>query len=78
MKLSDFKTTLPGAPPLPASLPDDYPLEQYIIDLFAHAKRVEGETKKPLWSFSIDSNGTVRGDLKVPVTIEVQVVEGEP
>jgi hypothetical protein len=74
MKVSDFKA-LPNAPDLPAELQDDDLIEDYLIRLFIHGARAEtfhvADTDTRKWKFYIDQNGAVRGEVKLPVAIDV-------
>jgi len=73
MKVSEFKSLVPGAPDLPAELPDDYPIEQYLVDLFKHGAFIQmGQPEADRqFEFSINANGEVRASLTVPVSLNL-------
>lgn len=75
MKVSEFKNKVSGAPPLPEQLPDDYPIEQYLIDLFKHGAFIQaGQTNNDNYRqfrFSINDDGEVRASLTVPVSLNL-------
>ncbi len=49
MKVSEFKTLVPGAPQLPDELPDDYPIEQYwwTCSNMAHLSKWDNQKTMP-------------------------------
>jgi len=71
MKVSEFKTLVSGAPQLPDELPDDYPIEQYLVDLFKHGAFIQmGQPERDrAFEFSINAKGEVRASLTVPVSL---------
>ena len=73
MKVSEFKSLVPNAPDLPAELPDDYPIEQYLIDLYKHATFIQmGEEEEDRqFSFSINARGEVRASVVVEVEVSL-------
>ena len=75
MKVSEFKTIVPDAPALPAELPDDYPIEQYLVDLFKHASFIHlGQAEEErLFEFFINAKGEVRASFVVPVNVNLQL-----
>jgi hypothetical protein len=77
MKISEFRA-MPNAPELPPELGDDDLLEDYLIRVFLHGARVEKHIYGPQhpslrWHFSVAANGTIRGEVKLPVTFYVNV-----
>lgn len=76
MLVSEFKA-LPGAPALPPGLPDDALVEDYLIKVFNHASRIERYVNPGggdrLWKFYIDQDGVIRGEVRVPVSVNVTV-----
>ena len=74
MKVSEFKALVPNAPDLPAELPDDYPMEQYLVDLFKHASFIElGQPEEDRqFEFSINASGEVQASLIVPVAVNLE------
>lgn len=75
MKVSEFKALVPNAPDLPAELPDNYPIEQYLVDLFKHASFIDlGRAEQDRqFEFSINAKGEVRASLTVPVAVNLEV-----
>jgi hypothetical protein len=73
MKVSEFKQKVSGAPPLPQQLPDDYSIEQYLVDLFKHGAFIQmGQPERDRqFQFSINANGEVRASLTVPVSVNL-------
>lgn len=74
MKISEFKTLVPNAPDLPDELPDDYPIEQYLVDLFKHASFIDltRPEERQQFEFSINARGQVRASLEIPVNVNLQ------
>jgi len=73
MKVSEFKSKLANPPALPDELPDDYPIEQYLIDLFKHGAFIQAgqsQTNRQ-FRFSINDDGEVRASLTVPVSLNM-------
>jgi hypothetical protein len=69
MLVSEFRASS-GAPPLPASLPDDALLEDYLIKVCNHASRVErfvSPTANQRWKFYIDQDGVARGEVNLDI-----------
>jgi len=75
MKVSEFKSKIPNPPALPDELPDDYPIEQYLVDLFKHGAFIQaGQTNNDNYRqfrFSINEDGEVRASLTVPVSLNM-------
>jgi len=81
MRIADFRA-LPNAPALPAELNDDDLLEDYLIRVFMHGSKVEkaiyGPQSKLLrWAFTIAKDGTIQGEIKLPVSFDVSVDVGD-
>ena len=77
MQVSEFKS-LAGAPDLPPELADTDLIEDYLIRLFLHGSRAESaylgeDSPNRRWKFYIDQSGVVRGEVKLPVSVDVQV-----
>ena len=73
MKVSEFKTLVPNAPELPPELPDDYPIEQYLVDLMKHAAFIDqgNSEENQVFEFSINARGEIRASLTVPVSVSL-------
>ena len=60
---------------MPPELPDDYPIEQYLVDLMKHAAFINagqpGYEENQVFEFSINARGEIRASLTVPVSVSL-------